>query len=108
MQKDINRKIDDAFSSLDGIKRASPAPFFFTRLEAHILKKKNAWEGFYSFVTRPAIAFAGICLILVINAAVIFSSHFAGSTEKQNSELATVDEYNQVSSSLYEFVNTNP
>lgn len=109
MQKDINRKIEDALSSLDGIKKASPPSFFFTRLEARMQKKKNVWDEASSFVTRPVIVFAGILLILLINAAVIFtSSNSTISSEKQNNELATVDEYSQVSSSFYEFVNTKP
>ena len=108
-EKDINRKIEDALSSLDGIKKASPNPFFFTRLEARMQKKKNVWDEVSSFVSRPVIVFAGILLILLINATVIFtSSNVPAVSEKQNNELATVDEYSQVSSSFYEFVNTKP
>ena len=109
MQKDINRKIEDALSSLDDIKKASPTPFFFTRLEARMHRKKNVWDEVSSFVSRPVIVFAGILLIFLINASVIFtSSNLSAASEKQNSELATVDEYSQVSSSFYEFVNTKP
>ena len=104
MHKDINRKIEDALRSLDDIKKASPDPFFFTRLEARMHRKKNIWVEVSSFVTRPLVVFACILLILLINAAVIFtSSNLTASSEKQNNELATVDEYSQVSSSFYEF-----
>lgn len=109
MQKDINRKIEDTLNSLEGIKKASASSFFFTRLEARMQKKKNVWDEVSSFVSRPVIVFAGILLILLINATVIFTSSTLNTTsEKQNNELATVDEYSQVSSSFYEFVNTKP
>ena len=109
MQENLNKKIEDAMSSLDGIKQASPDPFFFTRLEARMQKEIGAWDKISSFVAKPIIAFACICLVIMINAAVIFSS---ADTQKANNspsnELATVDEYTQASSTLYEFVNTNP
>lgn len=109
MPKDINRKIEDTLHSLDGITKASPTPFFFTRLEARMHKKRNVWDQVSSFVSRPVIVFSGIFLILLINAAVIFTSSTLNTTpEKQNNELATVDEYSQVSTSFYEFVNTKP
>ena len=109
MQKNFDKRIDDALSSLDGIKKASPGPFFFTRLEARMQREKGVWERISSFVAKPLVAFASICLIIMINAAVIFSSAKSDKTDAaQNNELATVDEYSQVSSTFYEFVNTKP
>lgn len=109
MQEKFNKKIEDILQSLDGIKKASPAPYFFTRLEARMERERNVWERVSAFVSKPVIAIASICLIITINTAVIFSSTTSVSnTDKQNNELATVDEYSQVSSSFYEFVNTKP
>jgi hypothetical protein len=109
MNENLNRKIDKAMQSLDGIEKASPRPFFFTRLEARMQKQKSRWEALSSFLTKPAIAIACICLIIIINAAVILSSAtLNSSTDQQNNELATADEYNSVSTPLYEFVNSTP
>ena len=109
MQKNINNKIEDALNSLDGMEKASPNPFFFTRLEAKMQKERNTWEKISSFFARPAIAFACICLVIMINAAVIFSSQkIHANVTGQNDEIATVDEYSQVSSNFFEFVNTQP
>ena len=109
MQENINKKIEDALNSLDGMEHASAKPFFFTRLEARMQKERNTWEKISSFFARPAIAFAGICLIIMINAAVIFSSQTKhNNVIGQNDETATVDEYSQVSSNFFEFVNTQP
>ena len=109
MNENLKRKIDEAMQSLDGIEKASPRPFFFTRLEARMQKQKSRWEALSSFLSKPAIAVACICLIIMINAAVILSSsNLINTTDQQNNELATADEYNSVSAPLYEFVNATP
>lgn len=109
MDQHLKDKIDEVMQSLDGIGKASPQPFFFTRLEARMQKEKSRWEVISSFVAKPIVAFACICLIIMINAAVIFSSaNSKNVTDQQNSEQATADEYNSVSAPLYEFVNSTP
>jgi len=109
MPDNSDKKIKDIFNSLDGIKRASPAPYFFTRLEARMQKEKSIWEEISSFVARPLVALACICLVIMVNTSVIISSEKSNqNTSGQNNDLATVDEYNQVSSTFYEFVNTKP
>ena len=109
MEEKINKKMEETMHSFDGIQKASPAPFFFTRLEARMQNQKSIWEQISSFVAKPIVAFACICLVIMINAAVIFSSsNSSNPTASQNNELATSDEYNLVSSTFYEFVNTKP
>ena len=103
MNESLNTKIVKAMQSLNGIRKASPRPYFFTRLEARLEKQKSRWETLSSFLSKPVIAIACICLILVINTAVILSStNLNSSTEQQNNELATADEYNSVTAPLYE------
>ncbi len=105
----INKKIDAAMHSLDGIEKASPRPFLFTRLEARMLNDKSIWAQLSAFVTRPVIAFACICFVLIINLVVIFTTNNSeNSLTQQGNELATTDEYSQVSSNLYEFENPKP
>jgi hypothetical protein len=109
MDQNLKKKIEETMRSFDGIKKASPRPFFFTRLEARMQRAKSNWEIISSFVARPSMVFASICLIIVINVAVIFSSSFFNSSsDQQNSEQATADEYNSVSAPLYEYVNATP
>ena len=99
----INKKIDDALNSMDNISRASPLPFFFTRLEARMLNEKNVWNKMSSFFARPAIAFACVCLVIMINLMVIFTSINSQQSYAQTSnEVAAADEYNQVATDLYE------
>lgn len=109
MDQHLEKKIVETMQSLDDIEKASPRPFFFTRLEARMQKEKSSWEAISSFVARPAIVFAGICLIIMINAVVIFSSaSLKNSSVQQSNELATADEYNSISAPMYEYVNATP
>jgi hypothetical protein len=109
MEEKSGKKIDEVMQSLNGVEKASPSPFFFTRLEARMEREKSSWEKISSFVAKPVVAFACICLVIMINAWVIFSScNSQNSTDQQTSELATTDEYNLVSSTFYEFVNAKP
>lgn len=110
MQEKFNKKIEDTMRSLDGMQKVSPAPFFFTRLEARMQREKGAWEKLSSFIAKPIVAFACICLVIMINATAIFSSESPQNTtvKLQSNELATVDEYTHVSATFYEFENTNP
>ncbi len=100
--------MEDTLHSIDGIEKASPRPFFFTRLEARMNREKNIWGKIASLVARPAIAFACICLIIMINAAVIFSSSHTKKNNTQNNEIATLDEYTQVTDPFYDYENTKP
>ncbi|MEO8763213.1 MAG: hypothetical protein ABI416_02955 [Ginsengibacter sp.] len=107
-EESINRKIDEVLNSMDSIERAVPRPFLFTRLEARMQNDKNIWIRLSSFVARPVVAFACICFVLILNAMVIFFAHSPAVSLAQGNELATTDEYSQLSSNLYEFENTRP
>lgn len=104
MREKIFKKIEDAMHSIDGIQKASPAPYFFTRLEARMQAEKNVWERITAFVAKPSMAFACICLIIMINAVVIFSSsNSKKEVASQNTEIATIDEYSQLSATFYDY-----
>ena len=105
----LNKKIDDAMHSLDKIERASPRPFLFTRLEARMQNERNIWSKLSLLIARPVVAFACICFVLIINAMVIFLANTSGnSLTQQSTELATADEYSQVTYNLYDFENSKP
>ncbi len=108
----INKKVEDAMESLDGIQGANPRPFLFTRLEARMQNDRNVWSKLSSFVARPIMVFACVCFVLIINVMVIFLSNNSGRlTAQQGSELATADEYSQVSQvnyNLYDLENNKP
>lgn len=68
-KRDISQEIESTLSSLDGVQRAEPGDFFFTRLQARMQRSgaADAWERFIGIVTRPSIAIAGVLLILAVN-----------------------------------------
>jgi len=104
-----DKKIDAVMHSLDGVEKASPSPFLFTRLEARMQNERNTWYKISAFVARPIVALACICFVLIINASVIlFSDTKSNSLTQGGPELATADEYSQVSSTIYEFENVKP
>lgn len=108
MQEKISKKMEDALQSIDGIEKASAPAFFFTRLEARMQREKNVWEKVSSFIASPAVAFSCISFVIMMNAYIIFTSPEQDAVAQQANELATVDEYSQVSSNLYEFENNKP
>jgi hypothetical protein len=73
-QLDIGKKVNETLESLEGIQRAEAAPYFFTRVKARLERdEKNIWETIGSLLARPAIAVAGLCVILALNAFILFT-----------------------------------
>ena len=72
----IDKKIEDALQSMDNHNRARPAPFLATRIHAKLLseKKPNAWDKFYSVITRPVVAVGGMAIIVLLNILIITSN----------------------------------
>ena len=67
--KNIESRVEDTLNSLEGIQRAEPQPWLYAR----IMKKlpgeedRSVWGFIGSFLARPTVAIAGLCLILVLN-----------------------------------------
>ena len=109
MDKNIEHKIYQAFKSLDQIERAAAPPFFFTRLEARMQKEKNACENIFHFFTNPVWAFGSLCVLLFLNIYIISATTSDQSVNvAHNTDLTTIDEYSQVSSTLFDFENIKP
>jgi hypothetical protein len=72
-EKNIANKVEEVLNSLEGINKAGPGPFFFTRVQARLQRQsRSGWEQVIAFITRPAIALAGVCVILLLNATVLY------------------------------------
>lgn len=99
----MNKKeehIETIMNSLDGIQRATPGPFFFTRVSARLQREqKSSWQTLARLVARPAIAISGLCLIVLLNTWVVMTRS-TKTTSSQSTELALADEYT-INSSLY-------
>jgi hypothetical protein len=80
----IQREVDKALESLDGIQRAQANPYLFTRVKAALQNEESgAWGQAIQFMGRPVVAIATIVLILIINMAVFFSVRSESSDEDQ-------------------------
>ena len=105
----MNKKekyIDGIMDSLDGVQRATPGLFFFTRVSARLLREqKSSWQVIARLVARPAIAISGLCLILLVNTWAV--THSAKTASRKGTELALVDEYVITSSNLYYYENSS-
>lgn len=92
INKQPNEEIEKTLRSFDGIERASPSPFFSTRVQArlaHRLSEKTSIRG----VFRPAYALASLCFVLMLNvsAAFYFQQHLDQHEEEQFVDGAAAD-----------------
>src|SRR5688572_25144347 len=106
-RRDISQEIESTLSSLDGVQRAEPDDFFFTRLQARMQRSgaADAWERFITTVTRPSIAIAGVLLILAVNG-IMFIQLKPGPerTEQAMLQQDLEDEYQLgISTTFYDF-----
>ena len=70
----IQEKVEQAMSSLDNVQRATANPFLYTRIQAALEKEEiGFWASFGSFITKPAVAFATLVLIVSMNTLVVFN-----------------------------------
>jgi hypothetical protein len=64
----IEQLVDATLSSLDGIQRAQPAPFFRTRLMARLeAGRSSALYRFVGMISRPAFAITIAVVFLLLN-----------------------------------------
>lgn len=110
-QTDIGKMADKTLESLDGIQRAEPRPFLFTRVKARLERdKKNIWELTGAFLARPAVAVAGLCVILALNVFILFQKETT-STPSYVSEynISSQDDENIfASANTYDYENLEP
>jgi len=100
---DHKSNTEEILNSLDGIRRAEPQPYFYTRLSARLNREKNGWEKVASFISKPAFAIAAIALFLIINVTILFnSSSNATSSPQEESSLAVENDYGLSVPSLYD------
>ncbi len=109
-KENIDKLVDEALNSVDSIKRAEAIPFLLTRINARMNRETgSAWEKAGWFISRPAVAFAGLCLILMVNAMVIvFNNSSTTNTVAEQTAQATADEFSYTVATIYDFENTQP
>jgi hypothetical protein len=112
-QPDIGKKADNALESLEGIQRAEPKPFFYTRLIGRMQRdEKTLWETTGSFLSKPVVVIASLCMILAFNAFILLRQDKVSDTissitpgQQTESPVITDNEYILASSSSFEYEN---
>ena len=100
-QRDIEKRVEDALNSLDGIQRAESQPWFFSRVKGRLLRKEEMtrWETIGSFLSKPAVAIAGLFLILGLNGVLLFSQQSDSSIVAVQNEIQPNDSESLIASS---------
>ncbi len=106
---DIEKRVEQTLNSLDGIQRASPQPWLFSRIKGRLMQQddKTVWGIIGSFLSKPVIAIAGLCLILMMNGFLLFNQQEETSSAiliSQNDELLDSESL-MASSSSFDYEN---
>lgn len=108
-QEQINKLIEDALSSVDDAQRAEPRPYLLTRINARMNKgTASVWEKTGWLITRPAVAFTGLCMIVLVNALVVINNNKTSdiTTGADFTMQNQTDELSYTASTIYDIDNT--
>ncbi len=83
-RNDIEKRVEETLNSLDGIQRATPQPWLFSRIKKRLAEDEDrtVWGTVGGYLGKPAIAIAGLCVILMVNVFLVFNN-------QQNENAAT-------------------
>jgi len=74
----IEKITEQTLNSLDQLQRAAPAPYLMTRIQTRLQNNRNIvpslWDKAVTFITRPAVALAGLVCIILLNILIITSN----------------------------------
>ena len=100
-QSEIEKRVEDALNSLDGIQRAEPQPWLYSRVKGRLSKEeeKTGWEVISSFLSKPAVAIAGLFLILGLNGVLVYHQQSGSSVNAIQTELQPSDSESLIASS---------
>lgn len=102
---DMEKKLETALDSLDGIQRAKPSPYFYTRLRARMARSEREWSGIAGLISKPVFALAIVSTVLLINAWIVISDKEEpiSSVPKAISADMSSDEYNVAVATFYDY-----
>lgn len=102
-------ELEAILNSLEGIQKAVPEPFFYTRLKAKMMRTEDSvWSRVLQFVSKPAFAVAAVFVFLLINGYILFNQFKETSVSTPESAQTLALEYTSLSSSFYENIDENP
>jgi chaperone required for assembly of F1-ATPase len=81
----LETRVNNALASLDGLTRATPNPYLYTRVKARLEEHKSPWSKAARFLSQPAWAFSAAILFVSLNVWVAISNNI----EMQNAAKTT-------------------
>jgi len=106
MSKKINidQQVNETLESLEGIQKASPGHFFFTRVQARLHKAhKDVWDQVLSFISRPAVVMATVILILLIDVIALTNTEQSENMQATEKSHALDEEYDFSIATIYDY-----
>ncbi len=109
-QSPMDKKIETALQSLEGVQRAKPRPFLMTRINARMQKESlSAWDRAGELLAQPRWILTGLCLVLAINAGlVLFNSKSNDAAVATMEQTNTEEDYSSAVATLYDIENNEP
>ncbi|RYG03270.1 MAG: hypothetical protein EOO02_08805 [Chitinophagaceae bacterium] len=109
-KRSIPTLVESTLNSVDGLTRATPGPFFYTRVMARMdAEEKNLWEKATAFITRPIVIAVVICCILLLNVTAMFQqTELSSEVASEQAAGTLVDQYKIASTSFYDYTNAEP
>lgn len=109
MKQNIQQKVEDTLNSLDGIQGAEPTPFFYTRLRTRMQSgERSVWVRMGSFIGKPAVVIAGLCMVLIFNAVLLIRQEITPTRSMpvvSSTDLVTDNEYVLATNSSFDYEN---
>ena len=103
-------ELDAILNSLDGLEKASPRPYFYTRLmsKMHSTDENNQWSRAMQFISKPVFALGMTLIFLLINGYILFNQYKQAPEPLEESTQTLALEYNSLNTSFYENNADNP
>ena len=99
----MEQEVDKTLNSLEGLQRAAPTPFLFTRVKASLENdEKSRWTLALAFISRPSVAFATILITLFVNAIIFFEFKSESAQASGEGEQLFANEYNLANNNIYD------
>ena len=101
---DIKNKVQETITSLDNIISATPVPFFFTRVQARLMRaEKNIWEKVSAFIARPTVAIAMVSFVILMNTVAVLQHKKSSNLSLDQSDLSVYEEFNVAANTFYDY-----
>ncbi len=106
----VNKLTNEAMNSMDDAGKATPAPYLLTRINAKLAQNKESlWTRAVWLIGKPAVAFSGLAIIIIVNVFAIFYNKDTPDNLNNLTEQslqANADEFSYTVATIYD--NDNP